>query len=728
MKVSHRSPYWIISLFIAINVFGSESAKLDPVLRKQFSINNAEKVCDGTSESDHSYPILFEARDGFDSNLYDFSLRTVQSHYGTGRLSLSEIDILSIDPDIIRIDLAGTNKAALDESLPVIGADRIHTGSLGRSYLGSGVLISVYDSGIDWLHPDFIDGNTGQTRILMIWDQTIQDGPPPSGFGFGTLYTQDQIQSEIDGTSSGIVRSQDVWGHGTHVAGIAAGNGGSSSPYVGMAPHSELIVVKGNDYGTVTDDQVIDGVEFILRQAEALGRPVAINLSLGRQQGPHDGTSLFERMLDGFLWDPGQAIVVAVGNEGDEAIHISHEFIGESIDVQFTVPSNEAGATDYVLFEGWYPPDSNLEMTLEMPSGQMVGPAARGSIVRWPDAVHPLLYMDNANGGVDSQNGDRRIYMSLFDILSGDSLQEFESGTWTLHLTSDTGRLDLWLYDQTVGGEFLDHVDPNTTLSEPANARRLISVGSFVSRTEWPSQQAGVWGPGGLETGVLSDFSNRGPTRNNSAQSNPGGKPEITAPGEYVLSVLSSDIEESPGGYYISSDGAHLAWKGTSMSAPHVTGLIALMFEADPALTASDIKSLLIQSAKEDGHTGDTWNAAWGYGKLNAFEAMDLITRVEQRYNPSNIPDLALYPAYPNPFNGTVCISFAAGQASVTKLKIVNARGHLIRQWNTDNNKGVRTIAWDATDQSGAPVPTGVYLVVFATNNQSVTQKILYLK
>ncbi|NQT26817.1 S8 family serine peptidase, partial [candidate division KSB1 bacterium] len=422
-----KSALSLYFLLYSITISGTPADsydKLDPALRKQVMTRWAEKATTVNNLSDEYYKILIETIDGFDFHQFDFELRPVQDYFGVARLTCPQIEELAVNPDILKISLAGKNRMTLDESLPMISADRIHNGDLGRTYKGSGVIIGIYDSGIDWHHPDFIDPNTGQTRILMIWDQTISTGSPPSNFGNGTLFTQNQIQAELDGSNSGIVQSFDFWGHGTHIAGIAGGNGGLSSTYMGMAPFTEFIIVKGSDYGEVSDDQVIDGVDFTLQQAQILGRPVVINLSLGKQQGPHDGTSLFERIIDGFLWDPGRSIVVAAGNEGDESIHISIDFDNESPDesiaVQFTVPENQINHPDYMLLEGWYAPGSDFEITLEMPSGQMVGPASRGSIVRWPDVVHPVVYIDNANGGVDSQNGDRRIYISLFDVQSNE--------------------------------------------------------------------------------------------------------------------------------------------------------------------------------------------------------------------------------------------------------------------------------------------------------------------
>ena len=195
-------------------------------------------------------------------------------------------------PSVARIESATSCRPMLDVSMREIGVDRVWNGEAGTPYRGEGVLVGFVDYGIDWRHEDFIDGE-GRSRILYLWDMTDTAGPPPAGFSRGTEYTRDQIDLELSVSPPGIVGEEDAWGHGTHVAGIAAGsgraaaNGCAAFTYVGAAPEAGMIVVKGASGGAIPDTYVIDGVRYIFEKAELLGRPAVVNLSLGHHHGPH---------------------------------------------------------------------------------------------------------------------------------------------------------------------------------------------------------------------------------------------------------------------------------------------------------------------------------------------------------------------------------------------------------------------------------------------------------
>lgn len=247
----------------------------------------------------------------------------------------------------------------LDDSVPDTGAD------LGGTFIpptdGRGVTIGIYDTGIDWWHEDFITGS-GTTRIQQIWDQTDSTGASPAGFGYGSVYLGAQINDEIDGTPTGVVQGLDSNGHGTHVASIATGdgsatgNGQPASQYVGMAPNSEILFVKGDFTHT------LDGVAWMIDQA---GGPLVINLSLGNNIGPHDGTSPREAAYAAFA-DSGAIIVVAAGNKADKDIHARRCLLqGQTTTTTIAVPS---GVTELVV-DIWYDGDDGFDFTLTTPGG-----------------------------------------------------------------------------------------------------------------------------------------------------------------------------------------------------------------------------------------------------------------------------------------------------------------------------------------------------------------------
>lgn len=165
---------------------------------------------------------------------------------------------------------------------------------LGMPLTGKGILVACVDSGIDYSHPDFRNQD-GTTRILRLWDQSIP-GNPPKGYVIGTEYTSEQINAALAAETKAererIVPSRDLSGHGTGVMGIAAGNGRASDGfYRGVAYESDLIVVKlgvSREEGFPRTTELLQGIDYVLRQAVALGKPVALNLSFGNNYGSHE--------------------------------------------------------------------------------------------------------------------------------------------------------------------------------------------------------------------------------------------------------------------------------------------------------------------------------------------------------------------------------------------------------------------------------------------------------
>ena len=161
---------------------------------------------------------------------------------------------------------------------------------------GKGVLIGIVDSGIDYENPDFRNAD-GTTRIAALWDQTVETGLPPAGYNVGTEFTSQQINAALQTAGHEkrfrLVPSRDISGHGTAVAGIAAGNGRGSQGgrYRGVAPEAELLIVKmgiPGEYGFPRTTQLMRGVDYIIRKAEELKKPVAVNISFGNTYGSHE--------------------------------------------------------------------------------------------------------------------------------------------------------------------------------------------------------------------------------------------------------------------------------------------------------------------------------------------------------------------------------------------------------------------------------------------------------
>ncbi|HWT27231.1 MAG TPA: S8 family serine peptidase, partial [Mobilitalea sp.] len=195
-----------------------------------------------------------------------------------------------------------------------------------NNLFGQGVLVGVIDSGIDYSHPDFRNED-GTTRIEAMWDQTVT-GSPPEGFDRGTLYTRDQINQALKTPMPdrmNIVQTTDLSGHGTHVTGIATGNGrASNGQYRGVASQCDLLIVK---MGTSIHEsfpsttQLMEGLDFMIRRATALQKPLAINVSFGNNYGSHTGNSILENYLNEASNRWKTSIAIGTGNEGATGNH-----------------------------------------------------------------------------------------------------------------------------------------------------------------------------------------------------------------------------------------------------------------------------------------------------------------------------------------------------------------------------------------------------------------------
>jgi minor extracellular serine protease Vpr len=685
-------------------------------------------------------------RAGQPQNLSDPGVR-VESAYGglaVAAVNPDAIARLIRNPGVKWMESPAECRLLLDKSLPAVGMDRVRPAA-DTGPTGAGVIVGIVDSGIDWSHPDFI-GPDGKSRILFIWDQTDDSGPHPPGTSYGTEITRDRINDEIDGHPAGSISCRDESGHGTHVAGIAAGNGRgtgngkAAGRYTGMAPEADLIVVK-TPTEPIDETRVADGAAYVFSRAGQLGKPAVVNLSVGKstQEGPHDGTSPLEQAINALLLGTtGRAVVTAAGNDGDRPIHFKGQFdspVSNSWSVPFSVPANAAGTEDGLRFDVWSPPYTGLTVTVVAPSGASWGPVAPLAPVRTFDTPEGVITVDNASAGADPDNDDCELRIRIADGRTGAAVRDvLAAGGWRLDFTGKPGRFDGWLYESTMGAVLTGGIDYTTLLVEPAQARLAVAVGSFVSRNTWPC--LGFTNPYtviGLTDGAISDFSSGGGCRPNTRGSSPSGKPEIAAPGEYVLSALSSGIAGRPADHLVADDSVHWAQKGTSMSAPHVTGLVALMFEKNPALRSGDVKAFLIAGARKTADMGSSnWHSRWGYGALDAYATLRL-SGVEDRPAPAVPAAFDLEPGHPNPFNGTVefglTVSASAGSGASFRVRVLDASGRTVRTLRHGRlQAGRSTVRWDGTDDSGRMLPSGVYLLSVSGAGNDAARKVVMIR
>ncbi|MEA2063398.1 MAG: S8 family serine peptidase, partial [Gemmatimonadota bacterium] len=512
---------------------------------------------------------------------------------------------------------------------------------------GRGVLIGVLDSGIDWRHPDFLDPD-GRTRIAAILDLSFSDeelakvdGEFRGPFG-GVLITREQINEALaEGTD---LPTRDFLSHGTHCAGTAAATAaGALSPvciYGGVAPGAEIIAVKvtpSQRDSVFSEINILDGLNFLDSLARSLDRPYVCNMSFGESLGPHDGSTMFERYIAGFAGTGtvGRVLVVASGNERHKRRHAAGDFFslsgpGDSVELSLLV-NGQGSHNDGMRVEVWLSPGHpGAQMVLVTPDGERLGPFEDGY-----GGLEPLvtsegvLLVENAFGGPNPDNGDRMLSVEFYDSQawwpdSTGSDISIGQGTWRVILRAGTGSFDAYLYGtKGLYARFGSFVTEMGTVTEPATSQELISVGAYVTRTGWPRLGDPVTGnTSGSEIGKLAYFSGLGPNRRGVI------RPELTAPGRLVMSSMSRWAwpPDEPLSMYslsmVAPDSIHAVSQGTSFACPHVAGICALLLEADPGLSHTQIKNLLTGTATVDSQAVGLADNYWGHGRANAVSAV----------------------------------------------------------------------------------------------------------
>ena len=457
---------------------------------------------------------------------------------------------------------------------------------------GKGIIIGILDSGIDYTHPDFRNSNN-TTRILNIWDQTLEiDGKHPTGYIQGSEFSQNDINTALSSPNPfDIVPSRDLSGHGTAVAGIAAGNG---SKYRGIAYESSIIAVK---LGTPRTDsfpkttELMQGIDYLIRKSIFYKKPLVINISFGNNYGSHNGNSLLETYINSVSQIGQTTIVIGTGNEGASNTHTVGFFPKQSS--QLPTASNTAPKISELLIgtfelnlnvQLWKSYVDNFSISIISPSNREVGPfiPILGPQKFTIDNTKLLVYYGEPSPYSTSQE----IYIDF--LPTSDYIQ---SGIWKFKLTPQkivVGRYDLWLPGSSVIGSetrFLSP-DPNTTLTIPSTATYAISVGAY----------------NGL-INSYANFSGRGFTRTNNLV-----KPDIVAPGVNLTSTATG------GGYN--------TFTGTSFATPVVSGSAALLmqwgiiYQNDPFLYGEKLKAYLINGAKKLPEFNSYPNPEVGWGAL----------------------------------------------------------------------------------------------------------------
>ncbi len=442
---------------------------------------------------------------------------------------------------------------------------------------GEGVLVGIADSGIDFRHPDFRNAD-GSTRIAYLWDQSLTADTEkgwyaPEGFRIGVEFSGEQINAALTGEEEGAdaadIPERDVSGHGTAVAGIAAGN-------EGVAPKGKLIIVKlgiSREESFPRTTELIRAVTYLVKKAVAMRQPIAVNISFGNTYGSHDGTSLLERFLDNASEVGRCVICVGSGNEGAAMGHVSGNAARET-ETELAV-GNYQQAFSVQLWKNYA---DIFRITLTSPGGRTAlfsTDNAGGERMRRIrlEETEVLLYI----GEPTPYSAQQEIYLDF--LPEG---RYVNSGVWKFGLSPVrivTGDYSMYLPSQSavsVDTRFY-RPTPDATLTIPSTAPRVITVGAYDT-----------------ENDAYADFSGRGyPFAAGSGQriAVMQGKPDLVAPGVGIVSTMAG--------------GGRGAVTGTSFATPFVTGAAALLMEwgivtgHDPYLYGQKVKAYLQRGARE---------------------------------------------------------------------------------------------------------------------------------
>ena len=504
-----------------------------------------------------------------------------QGEIRTAFLPVDSLGLLTEDPRIQRVHASRKLRPRMDLASAKVSLPGFRT----RTHLtGKGVIVGVVDSGIDPNHPAFAG------RILRIWDQTLT----------GTGVDEGHFGQEFTGPA--LTGSRDTNGHGTHVSGIAAG---SDVTFGGVAPSAEIVMVKTN----FLDSGIADGIRYIFRIAQELGRPAVINLSLGGHFDAHDGSDPLAQIIDTES-GPGRIVCCAAGNEGDQAIHAQVTLTtGVTAEISMRVEANMPVG----LLNGWYSGKDRMEIAVRSPSGFQTAFQRASATRPTRDSTLNDGKVRIITPSADPTNHDFHFTVEI-QPAPGGGLPAL-SGNWKLlvrAVKAVRGIVDVWAPEDESGLHF-DFTGPTAQdtmkIGSPGCAADAITVASFTTRNQWQDKQGNTRGVQ-FPLNDISSFSSEGPLRNGLP------KPDVTAPGAMIIAPLSADTANIDPAFIVSN--TFRVDAGTSMATPFVTGVVALLLEGNATLTPLQIKALLAANSAIPGSVVGAFNTKWGHGLLDA--------------------------------------------------------------------------------------------------------------
>lgn len=674
----------------------SEATKLSPATNmlylnaKQNKENNLTQI--NLNSLARITLLLEDACTNFNSSNIFSDISKISDNISTAFIKVQDLPLLESIQCIKYADIGEKLELEVNNARNTTNTNSVHMGTgISQSYTGTGVIVGVIDEGFDYTHPNFKDIN-GNLRISRVWERSNASGTPPSNLGF-------TYGSEYVGATAILNKQYDIinQSHGTHVAGTAAGTGtGNLSLLKGMAPNTEIVLVSGYNQVISTDNNYIDAINYIKNYANSVNKPVVINMSFNFPFGPHDGTTLEEEAINNLSNTPGIVLVAAAGNDGGQKKHAVMDFgLNDNnfiiIDDMQPVVNNQPIPQNISVVDIW---SQNLGINgtfdieiavYNLVSNTVVSSTSISGSVSGTAEYTGELFDANGNEyqiNLVSSLNSRNNKLNLRIVAVTDNLDQ--SDKLVIGFESNNNRLHAWCsncnFDSNDEVGFTDG-DDYFTIAPPASANGAIAVGSYNVTDENLGNPPGT-------VGGLSYFSSKGPR----ADSNLTIKPDVTAPGNRIVSSLSSyDTNYQSGGARVidvtNTFGTHSYGKqqGTSMASPVVSGIVALWLQAAPELTTNDVKILIANTSNPDSQVtspfdfyGTTYstppNVKWGYGKIDALAGMQLI---EQALNIDTFDTTNNFIVYPNPTSSKI---FITSKEYVSSYEIYNTLGQKVKE------------------------------------------------
>jgi subtilisin family serine protease len=586
------------------------------------------------------------------------------------KVPLNQLATITSLPGLESMQIAAKVENLLDKAIIDIRADSTHAGiGLPEGYTGKDVYIGVTDWGFDYTSPMFYDTSLSESRIIAAWDQFKTSGPSPNGFNYGTEYTSPQSLLAAESDTSNIYNYSS---HGTHVAGIAAGSGAGLA-YRGVAFESKLLFVTF----TFNVTSVLDAWEWMYQKALADGKRLVINMSWGIYHfGTLDGTSLLSQAITAYT-DLGVIFVNSGGNNGNVNFHLKKTFSNDVLKSKIDFYDYNANANMWgQSIHSWGEVGNNFS------NGIIVTNSAGLVLVESPyyatnntpsyidtfivagldtvwynisaDAIHPLNNKPQMRLRVKNTNTSLKI---LLKSAADTGIVHY----WNLtELTNDVGN---WGMPFSTSGSGTSAGNNLNGISEPACSDDVITVAAYASQYSASN--------GTLVGGGIASFSSIGPRYDGAM------KPDISAPGVAVISSISSYTDAaftSSGSVDFNGRTYHFAkFSGTSMSSPMVAGVAALILDANPYLSARQVKEIIMETARQDNITGIIpveGSTRWGAGRVNAYAAVKLALQTIGLEEPAN--DL-MWSVFPNPVANE--LHFTIVEELPKQAEIVNLKG-----------------------------------------------------